>query len=290
MKKIAFIAHGPGTANALFPLIEPLSAKYDVHLFPFHPYASKLWGADLCLIDEFNAIFFNDFSLILTGTSSMHEVEKSTPLLAKERNIPVVSFLDKWGDYPYRYQHEPNYIITLDNRSKLDVELLGIDSSKVFPLGNPHFDRLKPYVGIYEAKKPYHIAFFSEPTEKSKEALYYLLKAKDEHPRWIHHISLTPHPREDETWLRSYCKQESNVSFHMYHDSFPLLLSADICIGVNTTLLHEATIIGKPALFYESYEQLCEELHSFSLFEFSPKRYFFDATKKCLSFIENLLK
>jgi hypothetical protein len=290
MKKIACIAHGPGTANALFPLIAPLKEQYDVHLFPFHPYASKLWETDLCLLDEFNSIFLEDFSLILTGTSSMHEVEKATPILAKEFNIPVVSILDKWDNYENRFQYEPDYIIAIDEKAKSDISTLGIHSSKIFPLGNPHFDRLKPYVDFYEASTPYDVVFFSEPIKKSKEAFYYLVKLMDQHPKWFNHLYVTPHPRENETWLRQYCKDEKNVTFTMYHESFSLLLTCDVSVGVSTSLLYEANIIGKPAIFYRSQDHLLEQVQSLPSFYPSHRWNHFDSTNKCLSFIKNLLK
>lgn len=289
MKKIAFIAHGPGTANALFPLIEPLKEQYEVHLFAFHPYASKLWQTELSLLEEFPAIFTQSFDLIVTGTGSLHEVEKKTPILAREANIPVVSILDIWGNYRARYEQEPDYIICLDELSKIDLMYEGISPSKIIPLGNPHFDRLAQYIGFYPVAAPFNVVFFSQPIKQSQEALYYLLCLKDAYPDLFKHLYITPHPREDETWLRKIANEEANTTFKMYDHSFQLMLDTDLSVGFGSTLQHEAAIIGKRTIFYQHPEQMKKEF--FTLFDQqrTAKIIDFHATERCVAFIRNLL-
>jgi len=289
LKKIAFIAHGPGTANALFPLIEPLKKKYDVHLFAFHPFASKRWSSEMMLIEEFPSIFKEDFSLIITGTGSLHEVEKKTPIFAKEAGIPVVSILDCWGNYGERYDHEPDYIISIDEKSKLGIIGEGISPTRIHALGNPHFDRLKDYIGFYSVRPPYKVAFFSQPINASREALYHLLLLKDQFPKLFSTIFVTPHPREDETWLRKYLNDEPGVEFMMYHHSFDLLLQSDVSIGVSSTLQYEGIIIGKQSIFYKNPYLLKKDLLNLVNKKTGFSVSDFNATSKVLDFIDNLL-
>lgn len=289
-QKIAFIAHGPGTSNALFPLIKELEKDYNLSLFPFHKYASKQWNTPIVSMNSFESIFDEHFDLILTGTGSMHEVEQRTPLLARQNGIVTVSILDIGGNYQERYKNKPDYVISLDKNSTEEILKEGFKPQQVYPLGNPHFDRLKSFVTKQEIHPPYKVAFFSQPTEKAKIAFNDLIRYKKEHSEMIESIYATPHPREDPTWLKDVTQNLESVIFKGYQESFDLLLSTDVSVGVNCTLQQEGLMIGKQTIFYKDREQLEQDFNS--LVANSNKQRPLDdfkATERCLAFIHTLL-
>jgi hypothetical protein len=291
MKRIAFIAHGPGTANALFPLIRSLRANKNVELglFAFHPYTSRLWNSTMFLEHEFTSIFTEQWDLIITGTGSMHKIEKNAPVMAKRSNIPLLSILDSWGNYEERYQSIPDYLVCMSDAVKIQLIELGISEHAIYSFGNPHFDRLDTLSKHWRVEPPYDVVFFSQPHLKSREAYYYLMQLKDTHPHLLKTIYVTPHPREDETWLKEITSTEPNVIYKHYEHSFELLLQTDVSYGHSSTLQFESEIIQKPTVFYQDYNQI---VHDFVMLPFqTPKRSIvgFNATDLCLSLISNIL-
>lgn len=287
MKKIAFIAHAPGSANALFPLIDRLKDKYYIELFPFHKSSSEIFGVKQKELNEFEGIFENDWDLILTGTGSLHEVEKSTPVLAKQNDISVVSILDSWNNYKERYKNKPDYIVCLNDEVKEEILKLGFEDKQVLPFGNPHFDRLKEYKSNKKITSPYNIVFYSTMNKKTKEALKELSLLKLEYPILIKEIYVTPHPREEAATIRKYC-EEYKLTFKNYTHSYDLLKETSLSIGFGSTIQYEALMIGKPTIFIEEVEQIKEQFFNG---DFDKKiEIDYKATDRVLEFIDNLLK
>lgn len=289
MKKIAFIAYAPGSCNALFPLIDPLKEEYEIDLFAFHEYGAKLWGTEVYDLNKYEDIFNTKYDLIITGTDAVHKVEKMTSVLGSENNIPVLSILDLKGNYKLRYENEPDYIICIDEESKIDIIFEGISPSKIFPLGNPHFDRLKEYIGFYPIKPPYNVSFFSQPLEKSKEAFYYLLKVKDNYPKLINKIYIKAHPLEDDSWIDKSIKYDTDIEKVVDENPLDILLDTDVSVGLNSTVLYEAKLIGKHSIYYKNELKLFNDFLNLHNRESSFKISSFNSTQKCIDFITKII-
>jgi hypothetical protein len=185
----------------------------------------------------------------------------------------------------------PDFIIALDEVSKREILATDVDCEEVVALGNPHFDRLKSYVSNKVPSIPSNVVFFSQPIDNSKEAFYYLLKLKEEMPSLFQNIYATPHPREDETWLKEACLSFENVHFSPYFESFELMLSCDVTYGYRCSLQYESMIIQKPTIFYESYQQIKKDFLELPLHQSKAKVITdFRATEKCITYIANLLE
>ena len=66
------------------------------------------------------------------------------------------------------------------------------------------------------------------------------------------------------------------------------MLFSDVNVGYNCTLQYESEMIGKPTIFYQSKEQLFDELNHIKEPTNSPIQDF-NATDKCVDFIQHLL-
>lgn len=260
-----------------------------VDLYAFHQYAADKWGTTLSDISSFENIFKQDYSLILSGTGSLHYVESQAPILAQKHKIPLLSILDIWGNYELRYKNPPTYIISLDELSKNIISNLGFPKKNIFPLGNPHFDRLKEYINEnnFSINPPYNISFFSQPIQEAKSALKDIVKFCSEYPQLIKDIQVTSHPRENTDWIKYFCNKYSNILHYSTEDSFSLLLSTDFNIGVSGTLQYESLMIGKPTLFYTNYNEL--ENNILNLNFPSPIHMSFDATQQCVDLIKFII-
>lgn len=260
-----------------------------VDLYAFHQYAADRWGTTLSDISSFENIFKQDYSLILSGTGSLHYVESQAPILAQKYKIPLLSILDIWGNYELRYKNPPTYIISLDELSKNIISNLGFPKKNIFPLGNPHFDRLKEYINEnnFSINPPYNISFFSQPIQEAKSALKDIVKFCSEYPQLIKTVQVTSHPRENTDWIKYFCNKHSNILHYSTEDSFSLLLSTDFNIGVSGTLQYESLMIGKPTLFYTNYNEL--ENNILNLNFPSPIDLSFNATQQCVDLIRFII-
>lgn len=299
--KIGFVAHGPASANSLYPLINKLKETTRIELFAYHPYVADLWGCELLSEFTYPSTFAN-LDIVFYGTGSGHFIECNIPIEARKHGIISVSILDCWWasdeNLIERFESKPTYIIVPNVEVKNRIEKLGLlEESNILPFGNPYFDRLKVFtVEKQEPTYPLDVAFFSQcqtsgnysdTNNESKEALECLVAYKEEFPEKVAEIIVTSHPREDTTWLKNFC----NVHGLLFkpNESTKSMLSTDISIGVSCTLQYEAQIIGKPTIFYKNNNQLIEALNHLGGTELSMPTIGFDATEKCLNWI-NLIQ
>lgn len=301
MKRIACIAHGPGSANAIKPIIEPLKKKNKIELYAFHPYVSKVWGVGETKEEDYIKIFQEEYDLIIYGTGSGNKKELLVPMLAKERGIKTVSILDGFWmtgeNLKWRYHNKPDIVIVPDLNSKdLIIKEKIMEEERIKALGNPYFDRLSKHKkNNLEIKKPLNIVFFSQvstnldysdTSSKSKEAILKLIKIKEEGDT-INEITVTAHPRENDNWIKEQ-EEKGLIKYEKEKGSFELLLENDINIGVNCTLQYESIIIGKPTIFYESYDELSNKLKNIKKINNDRVEWDFDATEKVTAFINEI--
>lgn len=303
-KNIGFVAHGPGSANCLKPIIELIGKYVNIHLFAFHPYVAEKWGCNQFSDEEFEYIFEHELDLVVYGTGSGHTIELTVAEEANKRGIPSLSILDcYWADDKNllkRYAHPPTYLVVPTEDMKERIETLGIlPAERVLSFGNPHFDRLRACEQEETfVEYPLQIVFFSQcstgddysdTNSISKEALLSLIAFKEMHPELIKEVFVTPHPREDGVWLSHICK-EHQLTLRTNAESFKLMLSTDLSVGCTCTLQYEALCVKKPTIFYENREDLFDKLFDPKTISIKSPHSSFHATEKCIEFIREFTK
>lgn len=275
---IGIIGHGPASGNAIAPLIEPLETMgHTIYKYAFHEHVANVWGVreeDIYDADTFNPddiyTLNGKLDLVIYGTGSCHYIETSVPKYAKKHGVRSVSILDIfWGSIEglaNRYKEQPDILIVPNTYAKkriIDNHIMPPDS--VFPLGNPHYDRLtklKDNGNLYitdelEKKKPISIVVVSEPsanTDKSRtnekiQSVFNLLFGLEEQYSFkFDEIVYCNHPREDDSYFNDTLKSHSNIR-RKQTDSFTEAISAAFVIGNDSTILYELCMIEKPVFF-----------------------------------------
>lgn len=299
--KIGFVAHGPASANSLLPLINNLKDKTEIELFAYHPYVSELWECELISDFEYPPSF-STLDIVIYGTGSGHYIECDVPVEARKHGIISISILDCWWssdeDLIKRFKNKPMYLIVPNQEvSERILKLKTLNTISVFAFGNPYFDRLKDLkVEKKELAFPLDVAFFSQCQTSGnysdthfecKDALVSLVDYKNKYPNKIAEIIVTPHPREDTTWIKDFCERHG-LGFKP-NESTKYLYATDISVGVSCTLQYEAQIIRKPTIFYKNKELLETTLNNLNQSSMVSPITDFNATDRCLRFIDTIL-
>lgn len=302
MKRIAFMAHGPASGNVLKPLIERCrtDAHFSIDLYAFHPYVAALWQCEERDKETYLSLFEVPYDYLFYGTGSGHDMELMAAYHAKEHQITSVSILDAfWSSVDnlrLRFKHAPDVLIVPEESSRKNViEHRIMPADKVFAFGNPHFDRLKAYQMTFpDPTPPYDIVVFSQPSATSdysdtaEEVKACLQALRDLHKTTtlINSITVTPHPREDTTWLTTFCRENQYV-LETKQTSFAVLLETDISVGVDCTLQYEALMIGKPTIFYQDKVSLHKVLCTPGFWRNNRLVMTFDATDVLFDWLKN---
>ena len=172
-KVLLLFSRDPGGANAIIPLIEPLSKKgYRVNLFGKDIALAKYAKAGLPAvnimehIDEVNLSEVDKFVIsqmpdfIITGTSADDMTEKYIWKAAEQHGIPCFAILDQWVNYGVRfsrysvselkryYQNKdhaflPTKILVMDDLAKQKAVEEGLEESRILITGQPYFETIK---------------------------------------------------------------------------------------------------------------------------------------------------
>ncbi len=296
-----FIAHGPGSANTVEPLIRVIP-KHLVRLLPMHEAVAKIWGVDT-VYHSYEGMTFPPGCVFVYGTGSCNALELDVPKLAKNFNGVSVSILDIFwaGESNLRRRYgssPPDYLITPNQKSRDQAIEWGIlPENRVFALGNPHFDRLIKYHGPpHDDSKPVDVGFYSQCSTSGdysdtahacKNALISLIKYRDANPHKVNRILVCPHPREDVTWLREMARKHGLHWRPEGVNSFDCLLRLDVALGVSSTVLYEGAMIGKAAVFYGNRDDFNMKMNNLRTMKFSAG-ITFDSTQRVLSFLRKL--
>lgn len=269
--KIGVWAHGPGSVNAITPLLKGLK-HHELCYYPFHEFAATEWGTNMQYDPNsppYNLLIENGIEVVIYGTGSGHEVETEVARFCEGNGIVSISILDIfWGteeNLKVRYENLPDYIIT-PNQKSADVCKKLFPTQKVLPLGNPHFDRLFEFEKQKDERTggPYTVAFISSPSDTSsssetsleaKRMLLWLL----EYPDLVSRLTFFPHPRENLLFVRNVMGKYDNIEIKKSVDTLKDALKSDMVAGVNSTVLYECLIIGKPTLLYSENIIIGEE-------------------------------
>jgi hypothetical protein len=165
MKSILFVAHDPGGANVIKPVIEHY-AKHDhiqSHCLLLGPAAERITPQSPTLQrHHVRTIATPDFpnelsaepediaalldalkpDVVFTATSFNSNLERLAVRFANERGIPTVSILDFWSNYAKRFTLDgmvsaPEVLFVADGRMKREAEA-ELPATTVVISGNPH--------------------------------------------------------------------------------------------------------------------------------------------------------
>lgn len=275
--KIGVWAHGPGSVNTITPLLKKLN-QHELFYFPFHDFAATEWGSSVQYDPNnppYDLLIDNKIEVVIFGTGSCHKVETEVAEFCEENGIISISILDIfWGskeNLKMRYESSPDYIITPNQKSADACKGL-FPRPVVLPLGNPHFDRLFEFEKQKDERTggPYTVAFISSPSDSSSSSetsleaqkmLFWLL----EYPDLVSQLTFFPHPRENLLFIEHVIERYANVEIKKGVNTLQEALKSDMVAGVNSTVLYESLIIGKPTLLYSENLIVGEEdvVHDF---------------------------
>lgn len=231
--------------------------------------------------------------LLLVGSSDNPQSKVLELVLeARKRRIQSIGLVDMRMNADRRFQGQgedslacaPDYLIVPDTATANAYVSLGMDSLKVFPLGNPQYDLTlerskKLFAEIPKnllkeklfGQEPLVITFVAEPestlnpTLTAKHAgqmlegtsgsgkrclivLEEFLAALKQINRTFQKdplVILRLHPRNQESDFLAY---ESDCRLHSGGDPLELICASDLVVGMTSMLLLEAAIAGIPTL------------------------------------------
>lgn len=205
-------------------------------------------------------------SNILCTTSSPYGDLTNSYIIksAKKWNIPTFGFMDHWKGYDRFYDKEgtlsylPDFIGCIDGFCKNELIKLYNSTEKVFITGHPYLEGLRPFKSkILEKGKSINILIVSQPgtcegtfdsifLKKNRsvnvlaEILSQVLRINTE---FKFNICFRPHPKEK--FIHELPKGVRKDDEEKRDDVFK---ENDIFIGLDSTLLIEARLLGKQCI------------------------------------------
>lgn len=208
---------------------------------------------------------------------------------ARERGIPSLGVLDQWQHYALRFSgprpderlaYLPHRIAAMDHHARRELIACGIPGDIVVVTGQPAFDRLarrraewapadtrqiRERLGVAPGARL--VAFVAEPlrrdfaheigydehvTLRDVLALCADLVTRD----LAVHLAVKLHPqsdREEFAWVKSFPVPAGlGLTIHGTEESpLPLALASDVVIGMASTLLLEAILLGRPTVSFQ---------------------------------------
>ena len=196
MKNILFVAHDPGGANVIKPVIEYFAqqSEYTSYHFLLGPAKERIIarGANVHTLEigiiptpnfpneqsaqenDIAAILSETrFDAVFTATSFNSNLERLCVRLANERGIPTFAILDFWSNYQQRFTlnartDAPSVLFVADKRMH-DEAAQELPATRVVISGNPHLQslaaRYKEARNQYESDVqgiPKRVRFFCE--------------------------------------------------------------------------------------------------------------------------------
>lgn len=267
--KIMFFANDPGGANAINPLIELLKKNHEVLVF------AQLSALQIMKCNEYNNELREIMpDVLITGTSAKNLNERYLWQEAKKLGIKTIAFVEYWGNYGIRFSDVsvlnaqdftgvcnmlPDYIIVPDEFAKSEAIKEGVPEELIYPLGNPHFidvfNKVQTANNIrskFVDKDEFLITYASQPfiedCGKGEELniLDDILSLTDRK------LLVKVHPKES---LQKFEKYKSRIILDKTTPMEDILKASDLIISINSIVLLEALIAGKPIISYQKNEQ-----------------------------------
>jgi len=229
-----------------------------------------------------------DPRFLLTGTSASAWDDSRFWDWARKRSIPSLAFVDSWIGYGRRFSSHPqssrlfdclpDKIAVIDEVAAEGMQKAGCPPELLIVTGHPGFDDLPDLRGLMDFSLRKKIApsdidrfvlFVSTPhleargpqgdqvlTYTETEALELTISVLEELGRERMErifLAVKPHPREGtagfQLFLASHRVLEW-VNFRLVdkEDSYALVASADLVVGMSSVLLYEASLMGRPVV------------------------------------------
>lgn len=280
--RVLFVFSDPGGAKPCLALIEEYNLKNVIALSDrqyhfYDDFKTKVIIASSNfekLVDSINP------DIIFTGTSYTSEIEKQFIRIARNRNIVCVSFVDHWTSMLARFQHTnhellfPDQVWVIDERAKQIAIEEGIDKDRINISGNPYHNWLKKWkpliskdffysqIGLINSNKKI-LLYAPDPLSNvdgiSKfgfneiTATKSLIKLFDKYQTELNSyvVFVKAHPNQNRKKLENLFK--NCQQFYLLPekiDTNTIIYFSDIVIGFFSSLLIEASILGKPVLRY----------------------------------------
>lgn len=225
-----------------------------------------------------------DFLLTATSVNGKN-VEQQAIALARDQGITSLTLLDFWSNYRLRFTDAkgqwvlPDRIAIMDELARTEMVAEGFPPERLVVTGQPAFDRLasarsaftlqrrqalRSEMGVGETG--YLILFISQPFADiygsptaartmlgfdEYAVLEHCVQALSQLARQ-HRSSLTlairPHPRESADKFQTIREGGFRAAIWNTPDQLEAALSADLIVGMNSVLLHEATLMGCPVV------------------------------------------
>lgn len=239
-----------------------------------------------------------DFLLTATSVNDRN-VEQQALVLARNQGIPSLTLLDFWSNYRLRFTNAkgqwvlPDRIAIMDELARTEMVAEGFPPERLVVTGQPAFDRLalarhaftpqrrqtlRSEMGVGETG--YLVLFISQPFADiygsqmaaratlgfdEYDVLEHCVQVLSQLARQ-HRIALTlairPHPRESADKFKKIQEGSFRTVICNTPDQLEAALSADLILGMNSVLLHEATLMGCPVVSVQLGLKIADPLPS----------------------------
>lgn len=291
--KALFVAEDAGGFNALSPVYEKLRSPNRVCAL-FGPACGKIArGSHAKFTKEgddrrmkLEKMFRDckpDIIVVCPGGWNMN-LDKVALMLAREKGIKTLGMLDYWANYAVRYStpgtndlaYVPDALCAIDELCKKQMVKAGFNSRTIHITGNPNFERFKKVSRKNQSKL---ISFFCQPFSELKkldkkidcgldeiEVLSDLILALD--ALGIKgKLAIKLHTRTKQE--HKFDKLIKNSGREIYIDrkasAEELVSKSSFVLGMNTMVLFEAALCGKPVLSYQPNLKIQDPLVSNAL-------------------------
>jgi len=278
--RILFVAHDPGGANVVCPLMEHAQAEGHECLVwaagpaeKFMPFAEHI--SSLSSRDEVQARILAAMpDVVITGTSMHSKLELEVWAVANQQGIPSVAIVDAWSNLKHRFVWSdeasifPDHIFVVDQQCKNDVEAFCSKNTQVHVVGSPYLEKR-----LYDLQKRMQIennqdsheklavvTFFSEPLLEdygshgpySKNQFDVALELSSIVQELPCRLIIKPHPRETldnwQKWLEQNHLNMKNKTSVVTTDTDQLLRQKSVVVSISSMTLLEAAFAGHPTI------------------------------------------
>lgn len=220
-------------------------------------------------------------SLLLTGTSFNAVDDGHFWNWAREQSIPSIAFVDHWTNYRQRFSSAPDcpydclpeYIAVIDTLMAQRLIEMDCPKQRILVMGHPGWDDLIRWhhhdnLGLRRelAGDSVLILFVSEPlarfygtkgtknslgyTEKDALALLFdVLDMVGKNRGETYTVAIKPHPLDNTPSVPIMIPSGKRIRACLVEfDRLELVAAAEVVIGMNSLLLYEAALMGKPVV------------------------------------------
>jgi len=280
-KRILFVATQHGSFNLIHPVLLACRNRYAVGCLGPRETGR---GDFICrrVIGEGTEIecgLVASFDLIVTGTSPTSDVEHRLWCEARALGKKSVCLLDMAKLCRERFQKKgefvfPDLIIVTDEESAVEICRLGVSRDKIAVTGSPYLAAVSQFKLSDEDRRwvreklklggkrlitfcTEYIAAAGEAEEYGYDELYVLaILSAYIRDRGRHGISLRIrlHPRDEKRLYEDFFASQGGVidwSFEERDTSYHFLQAADAVVGMTSTILTEAHLLGLPVISFQ---------------------------------------